>query len=333
MSHFVDEAVIYVKAGDGGNGCISFRREKFIPRGGPDGGNGGRGGSIILVADKSMTTLLDFHYRASFKAVRGQHGQGSNRFGRGANDLAVKLPVGTLVKDAASDDIIMDMVHDGEKIVIAKGGRGGRGNAEFATSTDRAPRRAEPGESGEERTLKLELKLLADIGLVGFPNAGKSTLLSVISAARPKIADYPFTTLAPVLGIAKYKEHSYVVADMPGLIEGASHGKGLGISFLKHIERTKAIAILIEATSVDPKSDFGKLIDEMETYSSKLPKKVKMTIFTKIDIVDGGRLEELRKINLPGRIKKHFVSAVRGDGIAKLVEMFWGTIRSRSSGH
>ena len=328
--HFVDEAIIHVKAGGGGNGCVSFRREKFIPRGGPDGGNGGRGGSIILVADKSMTTLLDFHYRASFKAARGQHGQGSNKFGRGANDLVIKLPVGTLVKDAESGDVIMDMVRDEEKFIVAKGGRGGRGNAEFATATDRAPRRAEPGDLGEEKTLKLELKLLADVGLVGFPNAGKSTLLSVISSAKPKIADYPFTTLSPVLGIAKYKDHSFVVADMPGLIEGASHGKGLGISFLKHIERTKAIAILIEATSYDPKSDFEKLIDEMRTYSAELPKKVKMVVFTKMDIVVDGCAKELRKLKLSGKIKKHFISAVRGDGIEKLLEMFYLSLQARA---
>ena len=327
MSHFVDEAIIHVKAGNGGNGCVSFRREKFIPRGGPNGGNGGRGGSIILVADKSMTTLLDFHYRASFKAARGQHGQGSNKFGRGADDLIIKLPLGTLVKDAESGDTIVDMVHDGEEFVVAKGGRGGRGNAEFATATDRAPRRADPGELGEEKTLKLELKLLADIGLVGFPNAGKSTLLSVISAARPKIADYPFTTLAPVLGIAKYKEHSFVVADMPGLIEGASHGRGLGISFLKHIERTKAIAVLIESTSPDPKNDFEKLMDEMRTYSADLPKKVKAVVFTKMDIVDDACVDALKKLKLPGKVRKYFISAVTGDGIMELLEMFWGALK------
>ena len=325
--HFVDEAVIHVKAGDGGNGCVSFRREKFVPRGGPDGGNGGRGGSIILVADKSLTTLLDFHYRASFKAGRGQHGRGSNKFGRSAEDMVIKLPAGTLVKDTENNETIVDMIEDGQEFIIARGGRGGRGNAEFATPTDRAPRRADPGESGEERTLKLELKLLADIGLVGFPNAGKSTLLSVISAAKPKIADYPFTTLNPVLGIAKFKEHSFVVADMPGLIEGASQGKGLGISFLKHIERTKAIAVLIESTSPDPKEDFEKLLEEMRLHSEKLPKKVKMVVFTKIDLVGSLRSKELRKVEFSRKLKKHFISAVAGDGIEELLDIFWSALK------
>lgn len=322
MAHFVDEVVIHVKAGDGGNGCVSFRREKFIPRGGPDGGNGGRGGSIILIADKSLTTLLDFHYRASFKANRGQHGQGSNKYGRGAEDLVIKLPTGTLVMDAETEETIVDMVEDGQEFIIARGGRGGRGNAEFATPTDRAPRRADPGETGEEKTLKLELKLLADIGLVGFPNAGKSTLLSVISAAKPKIADYPFTTLAPILGIASFRDRSFVVADMPGLIEGASSGKGLGISFLKHIERTKAIAVLIESTSTDPEGDYDKLMEEMRLHSKELPKKVKIVVFTKTDLVDQDTLKVLRKIAFPKKLKMLFVSAVTGNGIEELLKKF-----------
>ncbi|MCL5268512.1 MAG: GTPase ObgE [Bacteroidetes bacterium] len=327
MAHFVDEAVIHVKAGDGGNGCVSFRREKFVPRGGPDGGNGGRGGNIILVGDKSLTTLLDFHYRASFKGARGQHGQGSNKFGRGADDVVIKLPVGTVVREAETEKLIVDIVEDSQEFVIAKGGRGGRGNAEFATPTDRAPRRADPGEIGEERTLKLELKLLADIGLVGFPNAGKSTLLSVISAAKPKIADYPFTTLSPILGIAKFKDRSFVVADMPGLIEGASHGKGLGISFLKHIERTKAIAVLIESTSPDPTSDLEKLVDELQTYSGDLPKKVRMVIFTKTDLLDQSQLTELRRIEFSRKFKRHFISAVTGNGIEELLGLFSAALK------
>lgn len=325
--HFVDEAIIHVKAGDGGNGCVSFRREKFIPYGGPDGGNGGRGGSIILVADKNLTTLLDFHYRASFKAGRGQHGQGSNKFGRSADDLAIKLPAGTVVEDAETGEQIVDMVEHGQEFVIAKGGKGGRGNAEFATPTDRAPRRADPGGTGQERMLKLKLKLLADVGLVGFPNAGKSTLLSTISAAKPKIADYPFTTLTPILGIAKFKENSFVVADMPGLIEGASSGKGLGISFLKHIERTKAIAVLIESVSEDPKSDFARLMEEMKLYNEDLPKKVKIVVFTKIDLVDASRVEELGKIKLSRGLKKHFISAATGKGLEELVELMWGAVK------
>ena len=253
--------------------------------------------------------------------------------GRSAADLTIKIPVGTLIEDAGSGETILDMVDDRQEFVIAKGGKGGKGNAEFATSTDRAPRRSEPGGLGEEKTLKLELKLLADIGLVGFPNAGKSTLLSVISAAKPKIAEYPFTTLAPVLGIAKYMEHSFVVADMPGLIEGASHGKGLGISFLKHIERTKAIAMLIESTSPDPRSDFDKLMDEMRTYSADLPKKVKMVVFTKMDIADEVCVQALKKIKLPGKVRKHFVSSVRGDGMEELLEMFWGAVKNKPRLH
>ncbi len=327
MAHFVDEAVIHVKAGDGGNGCVSFRREKFIPRGGPDGGNGGRGGSIILLADKNLTTLLDFHYRASFKASRGQHGQGSNKYGRSADDMIIKLPVGTLVLDAETENVVVDMVEHDQEFVIAKGGRGGRGNAEFATPTDRAPRRADPGEAGEDRTLKLELKLLADIGLVGFPNAGKSTLLSVISAARPKIADYPFTTLAPILGIASFKEKSFVVADMPGLIEGASQGKGLGISFLRHIERTKAIAVLIESISPDPAADFDKLMEEMRLHNPQLPKKVKMVIFTKTDLLEPRALKALSKVSMPTRLKRHYISAVTGVGIEEMLAMFHSALK------
>jgi len=326
---FVDEAVIHVKAGDGGNGCSSFRREKFIPYGGPDGGNGGKGGSIILVADRNLTTLLDFHYRASFKAGRGQHGQGSNKYGRNAEDLEITVPAGTLIKDAETGDVLVDMVKDKQTFVAAKGGRGGRGNAMFATSTNRAPRRADPGEPGEEINLKLELKLLADIGLVGFPNAGKSTLLSVISAAKPKIADYPFTTLTPALGIAKYKERSFVVADMPGLIEGASHGRGLGISFLKHIERTKAIAVLIESTSTDPRGDFDKLMLEMKLHSSALPEKVRMVVFTKTDLSAGAQINKLSRVMFPRGLKKKFISAVTGAGIEELLETFWTSLKRR----
>lgn len=327
MAHFVDEAIIHVKAGFGGNGCVSFRREKYVPRGGPDGGNGGRGGSIILVADRSLTTLLDFHYRASFKAGRGQHGQGSRKFGKSADDLFIKLPVGTLVMDAETDEIVVDMVEDSQEFTVTKGGRGGKGNAEFATPTDRAPRRADPGEPGEERTLKLELKLLADIGLVGFPNAGKSTLLSVISAAKPKIADYPFTTLTPILGIARFRDSSFVVADMPGLIEGASSGRGLGISFLKHIERTKAIAVLIEAISKDPAGEFEKLMEEMRLHSLELPKKIKMVVFTKTDLVDLSKLKALSKVPLPVKLRRHYISAATGNGIQDLLRLFWTALR------
>ncbi|HEX9006044.1 MAG TPA: GTPase ObgE, partial [Bacteroidota bacterium] len=236
---FVDVARIHVKAGDGGAGCVSFRREKYIPKGGPDGGDGGRGGSVIIKANRHLTTLLDFQYKREYKAQRGVHGLGSRKTGRSGEDIVLQVPVGTVIRNAETGEVVADLLHDGDEIVPAHGGRGGRGNAAFATSTDQAPRRYEVGAEGEEAELELELKLLADAGLVGFPNAGKSTLISVISAARPKIADYPFTTLVPNLGIVRVGEGAaFVVADIPGLIEGAHSGKGLGIQFLRHIERT-----------------------------------------------------------------------------------------------
>ena len=247
---FIDEARISVKAGDGGNGCISFRHEKYIPKGGPDGGNGARGGSIIIRADRQLNTLLDFKYKHSYQAERGENGRGKDQEGKSGKDVVVKVPLGTLVRDALKKKNIIDMVHDGDEVVIAQGGKGGRGNGEFATATNQAPRYAEPGTPGEERELILELKLLADVGLVGFPNAGKSTLISVVSAAKPKIADYPFTTLTPNLGLVRYSEgKSFVIADIPGLIEGAHEGKGLGIQFIRHIERTRVLLFLIESIS------------------------------------------------------------------------------------
>jgi len=244
---FVDEARISVTGGDGGNGCASFRREKFVPKGGPDGGDGGGGGSVLLAADPELNTLLPFRYRTIFKAERGRHGEGALRTGRSGHDLEIKVPVGTLVFDAEGDALLADLAHAQDRVVVARGGRGGRGNARFATSTNRAPRRSDPGTEGEHRSLRLELKLLADVGLVGFPNAGKSTLLSRISAARPKIADYPFTTLAPLLGVARVGEdRTLVVADIPGLIEGAHEGAGLGDRFLRHIERCRVLLHLVD---------------------------------------------------------------------------------------
>ena len=237
---FIDEARISVKAGDGGNGCISFRHEKYIPKGGPDGGNGARGGSVIIRADRQLNTLLDFKYKRNYRAERGENGRGKDQGGKSGKDEVVKVPCGTLVRDALKGKTIVDLLHDGDEFIIAHGGKGGRGNGEFATPTNQAPRFAEPGTLGEERELILELKLLADVGLVGFPNAGKSTLISVVSAAKPKIADYPFTTLTPNLGLVHYAEgKSFVIADIPGLIEGAHEGKGLGIQFIRHIERTR----------------------------------------------------------------------------------------------
>jgi GTP-binding protein len=284
---FIDFARITVKAGQGGSGCSSFRREKYVPKGGPDGGDGGDGGSVILLADRNISTLIDFKYRPIFKARRGQHGMGARKHGKGAADLTVKVPVGTLVKDADTHEILADLVHDGDSFVAAKGGRGGRGNARFATPTNQSPRDWEVGGAGTERVLELELKLIADVGLVGFPNAGKSTLLSRISKAHPKIADYPFTTLEPNLGIVYYRDYdSFVVADIPGLIEGSHEGKGLGLQFLRHIERTRVLAFLIESTEEDPAACFKTLHHELAAFSRVLVEKPFLILISKADLTE-----------------------------------------------
>jgi GTP-binding protein len=317
---FIDVATLHVKAGDGGVGCVSFRREKFIPKGGPDGGDGGRGGSIIIRANKQLSTLLDYQYRRNYKAPRGEHGLGSNKTGRSGADIVLEVPAGTIIRDASSDELIADLVNHHDEIVIAKGGRGGRGNAAFATSTNQAPRQYELGGAGEGREIVLELKLLADVGLVGFPNAGKSTLISVISAAKPKIADYPFTTLVPNLGIVRVDEgKSFVVADIPGLIEGAHEGKGLGLQFLRHIERTKVLVFLIDSSSDKPKAEYKTLLNELKLYDRALPRKRKVIVLTKIDIVDAKKLAELKKLSF-GAKPAFLISAVTDDGIKKLVE-------------
>ena len=252
---FIDHAKIHVKGGNGGSGCVSFRREKHVPKGGPDGGDGGKGGDVVVQAASQLSTLLDFRYRPNFKAERATHGKGSDKHGKGGKDLIVKVPLGTIIKE--NEEIIADLVEEGQSVIVAKGGRGGRGNARFVSSTTQAPRDWEPGEFGEEKILELELKLIADVGLVGLPNAGKSTLISKLSAARPKIADYPFTTLKPNLGIVKYRDTgTFVVADIPGIIEGAHYGKGLGLEFLRHIERTKLLLILVDCTSEDLNQEF-----------------------------------------------------------------------------
>jgi len=317
---FVDYAKIHVKAGDGGNGCVSFRREKFVPKGGPDGGDGGRGGNVVVVADRNLSTLLDYRYKTHYKAERGGHGRGSKRHGRNGRDVVLRVPVGTVVRDAESGRVLADLTEHGQKVVVAYGGKGGRGNAHFATPTDRAPRYAEPGRPGQERWIELELKLFADVGIVGFPNAGKSTLLSRLSDAHPKIADYPFTTLQPVLGVVRVGEYEhFVLADLPGLVEGAHEGKGLGTRFLRHIERTKVLLFLIESTSADPEGDFEKLRHELKSYSPELLKKPYMVAMSKADLVPP---DERRGLD-----EAPFISSVTGEGLDLLVRELWAKLK------
>jgi GTP-binding protein len=321
---FVDEARIFVKAGDGGNGCSSFRREKYVPRGGPNGGDGGDGGSILLKAELHLHTLLDLTYQQHYRAERGGHGEGKDCHGRNGADLTIAVPVGTVIYNDASGDLIADLAVPGRTIIIARGGRGGRGNARFATPTHRAPRRADPGEPGEERTLRLELKLLADVGIIGFPNAGKSTLLSAISAARPKIADYPFTTLTPQLGVAQDTAgRSFVVADIPGIIEGAHEGRGLGLRFLRHVERTRLMLHLVDIgvdRKGDPVEEFEILRRELAAYQPVLAEKRMVLVANKLDIKgEGLALEALRRYAGRKRIPFHAISAVTGEGIKPLL--------------
>lgn len=321
---FIDSAKIYVRSGNGGNGIIHWRREKFIPKGGPDGGNGGVGGDVILRADKQLNTLLDFRYKKKFIAKNGNPGEGSNKEGRSAGPIVIKIPIGTIVRNKETGELVADLTEDGDELVVAKGGRGGKGNWVFRSPTNQAPRVCTPGETGQEFYLELELKLLADIGLVGFPNAGKSTLISTISAAKPKIADYPFTTLVPNLGMVYLQENkSFVVADIPGLIEGAHEGKGLGIQFLKHIERTKALLYLIDCTSEDIKHDYKVLANELKKFNKDLPKKKSIVAITKLDIADDDKRKELKKLKFPKSVPVHFISAATRDGISDLIEAMW----------
>jgi GTP-binding protein len=321
---FIDQAFIYLKAGNGGNGAISFRREKYVPKGGPDGGTGGNGGNVVVRADKQLGTLLDFRYKRHYKAENGEHGRGKDQTGKTGAGIVLKVPCGTIVRRTVHGKVLADLVRDGDEIVVAKGGRGGRGNSEFATPTNQAPRIAEPGTPGEECELVLELKLIADVGLVGFPNAGKSTLISVISAAKPKIADYPFTTLTPNLGIVRFTEgKSFTVADMPGLIKGAHLGKGLGIQFLRHIERTRVLVFLIEAVSEDPKRDFEILLDELAGYNEALAKKPKIVALTKIDLFEGSSLKRLKRVSFGRKIPVIQISSVARTGIQSLIEAMW----------
>lgn len=319
---FIDYAKIHLTAGQGGSGCLSFHREKYIDKGGPDGGDGGRGGSIILQANVQLRTLQDYSYRREYKAKRGQHGMGSNKYGKKGSDIILQVPLGTIIKNAETGEALADITEDGQKFVVARGGRGGRGNARFATPTHRSPREWEVGTPGDDLWIELELKLIADIGLVGLPNAGKSTLLSRISHAKPKIADYPFTTLAPNLGIVSYHDFTnFVVADIPGLIEGAHSGKGLGIRFLKHIERTRALAYLIDITEEYPAKVFKILKAELTQYSNLLAQKPFIIVLTKADI-----LQDDKKISFGKDLQALRISAVRGDNLEQLKKLFFDLI-------
>lgn len=328
---FVDEVTIRIKAGDGGNGCLAFRREKFVPRGGPSGGDGGRGGDIYMVGSIHHNTLLHFRYNPEHTAGRGRHGEGSNRTGRSGESIELPVPVGTVVYDADSGDLLHDFTHPDERFLVARGGRGGRGNQHFASSTNQAPTHHEPGHAGEEKRLRLELKLLADVGLVGFPNAGKSTLISRISAAKPKIADYPFTTLEPNLGVVPMPDQrTFVVADIPGLIEGAHEGHGLGIQFLRHVERTRLLLHLVDVSEMsgrEPLSDFKIILKELESFSPQLAAKKMFVVATKMDVAqDPKRAQSLQRAARRRGLPFFKISAVTGKGVSELVQAVAGEV-------
>src|SRR5262245_7624911 len=321
---FVDEIDIFVKGGDGGAGCVSFRREKFVPRGGPDGGDGGDGGSVLLEADPAITTLLDFHYQRHYTAERGQHGKGANKHGRSGSDTVLRVPLGTVVSQRDTGDLLGDLTTPGQRLLAAAGARGGRGNARFTSSTNRAPRRADLGRAGEERWIHMELKLLADVGVIGVPNVGKSTLVSRVSAAKPKIADYPFTTLTPTLGIVRADEHrSFVIADVPGLIAGAAEGKGLGHRFLRHVERTRLLIHLIDldpANGRDPVDDYRTIDDELRAYSEELAARLQIVVANKADLPETeDRCRRLHEFCAARGLPFHAISAVTGQGLPALV--------------
>jgi GTP-binding protein len=326
----VDLARIQVVAGHGGNGCVSFRREKYVPKGGPDGGDGGKGGSVVLEVDAHVRTLLDCREQPLYRATSGRAGSGNNRTGRDGEDLVIHVPPGTVVRDVESTELLADLVTPGERWVAAKGGRGGRGNARFATPTHQAPRRADPGTPGEERTVELELKLIADVGLVGPPNAGKSTLLARISRARPRIADYPFTTLEPHLGIvALDAERRFVAADLPGLIEDAHRGKGLGLEFLRHVERTRALLYMVPLDAADPAAELAMIERELAAYSAALPEKRAMVILTKADILPPEeRAHAAVRVGLPDAL---VVSAHTGLGLEVLLERLWEMVTAAAA--
>jgi GTP-binding protein len=329
---FIDEAIITVKAGDGGHGCIAFRREKFVPRGGPSGGDGGNGGNIYLVTNTHDNTLLKFRFNHTFRADRGRHGEGSNRHGRNGEDMEVQIPVGTAVYDNETSDLLHDFIQPNERFLIARGGRGGHGNAHFASSVNRVPHKAQDGALGEEKTLRLELKLLADVGLVGYPNVGKSTLISRISAARPKIADYPFTTLEPQLGVVSVDgDHTFVVADIPGLIEGAHLGHGLGIQFLRHIERTRILLHLIDISvgnERDPVDEFHAIDSELAEHNADLPKKPKILVAAKMDVADPKKVQKLQRWAKKNGLEFIKISSITGEGLEELKHAIFSKLTS-----
>ena len=328
---FLDEVVIKVKSGDGGNGCISFRREKYVPKGGPDGGDGGKGGDVIIRANAGVYSLIEFAFKRFFEAERGAHGKGKNRTGRDGKSVILDVPVGTVIKDEDTGEIIADLTEDGQQVIVARGGKGGRGNQHFATPTHRAPRIAEPGQPGEERRIRLILKSIADVGLVGFPNVGKSTLLAKISKAKPKIAPYPFTTLYPNLGVVYFDDHDFsiTIADIPGLIEGAHEGKGLGHQFLKHIERTNLLLYVLDITFIPEghiAEDFEIIQKEMNEYDPSLLLKPQIVAINKIDIYNPSihrSIQKLKQYFIKKGISVFFISAKTGEGIRELKEGLW----------
>jgi GTPase len=330
---FLDYAKIYIKAGDGGNGCVSFRREKYVPKGGPNGGDGGKGGSIIFKASSQLSTLIDFRYKKHYKGTRGQHGLGGDKTGKDGKDEIIMVPCGSILKEYESGEIVAELLNDGEEKIILKGGKGGRGNTHFKSSTHQAPRIAENGVIGGEMNIVIELKLIADVGLVGFPNAGKSTLISKISSAKPKIADYPFTTLIPNLGIVKYKDYdSFVMADIPGIIEGASSGKGLGIQFLRHIERTKLLVFLIDTTEFSATEKnflktFKTLLKELENYEAHLLDKPRIICFTKIDAIPETLKKKIARVKTD--VDKIMISSVTGENLEELKDLLWKNLKEK----
>jgi len=327
---FIDEAKFFVKGGDGGNGCVSFRREKFVPKGGPDGGDGGDGGDVIIKASNALRSLIDFRYQSHFLAKRGSHGMGKKKHGRNGSDCIVIVPTGSLIKDAETSELLADLIEDGQSIIVAKGGKGGGGNTHFASSTNRIPRIAGRGKPGAEHWLKIELKLLADIGLIGLPNAGKSTLLTALSAAQPKIASYPFTTLEPHLGVMQFKHHPpHIIADIPGLIKGAHKGAGLGHKFLKHIERTKILLHIIDASgAIDAIiEDYKTIEQELASYNEELLQRRQILLLNKTDLIDSpDKLGRLNKMFMKKGFQTHNISALTGNGIEELKELLLQTI-------